>query len=182
MQETLDRMVASVRHGVMDPECGSRAIHECAAILGLQLASKIPGNTLIVSGMPKWVSQDDLRSAFSEFGEIEAAAVAANRRGFGEWSTAMNGLFCCCFRFPLILISFFFIIGLVRFKSLKGVSAAMSKYRMGEIVVQDVAVMIKVLKSDDSDRRSGGWPESGFPPPTQNLSRHSSRAASPVLK
>jgi hypothetical protein len=154
MQETLDRMVASVRHGVMDPECGSRAIHECAAILGLQLASKIPGDTLIVSGMPKWVSQDDLRSAFSEFGEIEAAAVAANRRGFG----------------------------LVRFKSLKGVSAAMSKYRMGEIVVQDVAVMIKVLKSDDSDRRSGGWPESGFPPPTQNLSRHSSRAASPVLK
>lgn len=86
MQETLDRMVASVRHGVMDAECGSRAIHECAALLGLQLASSIPGNTLIVSGMPKWVKKDDLLSAFSEFGEIEAAAVAANRRGFGEYS------------------------------------------------------------------------------------------------
>lgn len=83
MQETLDRMVGSVRHGVMDPECGSRAIHECAALLGLQLASNIPGNTLIVSGMPKWVQRNDLLSAFSEFGEIEAAAVAANRRGFG---------------------------------------------------------------------------------------------------
>jgi hypothetical protein len=77
-------MVASVRHGVMDPECGSRAIHECAALLGLQLASNIPGDTLIVSGMPKWVQRNDLLSAFSEFGEIEAAAVAANRRGFGE--------------------------------------------------------------------------------------------------
>jgi len=84
MQETLDKMVASVRHGVMDPECGSRAIHECAALLGLQLACTIPGNTLIVTGMPKWVQRNDLLSAFSEFGEIEAAAVAAERRGFGE--------------------------------------------------------------------------------------------------
>ena len=94
----------------------------------------------------------------------------------------MDLYFCVVSDFHSLLVSFFFLIGLVRFKSLKGVSAAMSKYRMGEIVVQDVAVMIKVLKTDDSDRRTGGWPESGFPPPTQNLSRHSSRAASPVLK
>ena len=84
MQEMLDRMVASVRRGVMDPECGSRAIHECAALLGLQLACSIQGNTLIVSGMPKSVQRNELLSAFREFGEIEAAAVAANKRGFGE--------------------------------------------------------------------------------------------------
>lgn len=85
MQETLNKMVASVRHGIMDPECGSRAIHECAALLGLQLASNIPGNALIVTGMPKWVKAPDLIAAFSEFGEIESAAVSSNRRGFGEF-------------------------------------------------------------------------------------------------
>ena len=93
MQEALDRMVASVRHGVMDPEAGSRAIHECAALLGLQLASGIPGNTLIVTGMPKWVKRTDLLSAFSEFGEIEDAAVAAERRGFGKLSTSKMSWF-----------------------------------------------------------------------------------------
>jgi hypothetical protein len=85
MQETLNKMVASVRHGIMDPECGSRAIHECAALLGLHLASNIPGNALIVTGMPKWVKAPDLIAAFSEFGELESAAVSSNRRGFGEF-------------------------------------------------------------------------------------------------
>jgi hypothetical protein len=91
MQETLNKMVASVRHGVMEPECGSRSIHECAALLGLQLASDLPGNALIVTGMPKWVQAPDLLAAFKEFGEIESAAVASGDRGFGEL------LFCCSF-------------------------------------------------------------------------------------
>ena len=84
MQQTLDRMVASVRHGVMDPEHGSLTIHECAALLGLQLAADIPGNTLIVTGMPKGVTKPDMEAAFSEFGEIDNAAVSSNRRGFGK--------------------------------------------------------------------------------------------------
>lgn len=182
MQETLDKMVASVRHGVMDAECGSRAIHECAALLGLQLASNIPGNTLIVTGMPKWVKREDLLSAFSEFGEIQDAAVAANRRGFGKFLE----LRLCWSLSTTIQRSFFpSPIGLVRFKSIKSVNNAMSKFRTGEIVVQDVAVMIKVLKSDDAERRTGWANQAGFPPPPppgQNLSRHSSRAASPILK
>lgn len=98
---------------------------------------------------------------------------------------------CRCWVAFLIAGSFYLsssLIGLVRFKSLKAVNAAMSKFRTNEIVVQDVAVMIKVLKSDDSERRSGGWAETqGYPPPMPpppggNVSRHSSRAASPILK
>jgi hypothetical protein len=84
MQETLNKMVASVRHGVMEPECGSRSIHECAALLGLQLATNLPGDALIVTGMPKSVQAADLLPAFKEFGEIESVAVAAGDRGFGE--------------------------------------------------------------------------------------------------
>ena len=84
MQEALNKMVASVRHGVLGPEEASRSIHECAALLGLQLATEIPIDTLIVTGMRKTVTAADLVDAFSEFGEILEAAVAPNQRGFGK--------------------------------------------------------------------------------------------------
>lgn len=84
MQETLNKMVSSVRHGVLGPEEASRSIHECAALLGLQLATEIPVTTLIITGMRKTVTADDLLDAFAEFGEISEAAVASNQRGFGE--------------------------------------------------------------------------------------------------
>jgi hypothetical protein len=84
MQETLNKMVASVRHGFLGPEDASRSIHECAALLGLQLATEIPVVTLIVTGMRKTVTAEEMISAFSEFGEIADAAVASNQRGFGK--------------------------------------------------------------------------------------------------
>lgn len=77
-------MVASVRYGVMGPDCASRTVHECAALLGLQLENDLRGDTLIVTAMPKGVQRDVLMAVFSEFGEIEHAAVASNMRGFGE--------------------------------------------------------------------------------------------------
>src|SRR6056300_1495462 len=78
MQETLNRMVASVRQGVLGPDDASRTIHECAALLGLQLASEIPVTTLIVTGMRKNVSARDMVDTFCEFGQISEAAVAPN--------------------------------------------------------------------------------------------------------
>ena len=121
MQETLNKMVASVRHGIISPEDASRTIHECAAMLRLELAEKIPETALIITGMRKAVKADEVIDAFKEFGEIEDAAVSPNARGFG----------------------------LVRFVSPKSVLRALDKFRKEEIVVQDVAVMIRVLKSDD---------------------------------
>jgi hypothetical protein len=85
MQETLNKMVSSVRHGIIAPEEASRTIHGCAAMLGLQLAEDIPETTLIVTGMRKMVERGDVIEAFLEFGEIENAAVAPNARGFGKF-------------------------------------------------------------------------------------------------
>ena len=84
MQETLNKMVASVRQGVLGPDDASRTIHECAALLGLQLASEIPVTTLIVTGMRKTVSARDMIDTFCEFGQISEAAVAPNKRDFGK--------------------------------------------------------------------------------------------------
>lgn len=120
MQETMNKMVASVRHGVMKPDEASRTIHECAAMLGLELASDIPENTVIVTGMRKNVTKSDLEVAFREFGDIDEAAVASMGRG----------------------------LGLVRFVSTASVNRCMQKFRAQEIVVQDVAIMVKVLKAD----------------------------------
>lgn len=83
MQEMLNKMVSSVRHGVLGPDDASRAIHECAALLKLQLASDLPVNTVIISGMRKTVTSANVIEAFREFGEIDDAAVASNQRGFG---------------------------------------------------------------------------------------------------
>jgi hypothetical protein len=66
-------------------------------------------------------------------------------------------------------------VGVVRFKSKKFAQNALFKFRTGEIVVRDVAVMVKALKSNESVRIS-------FPPPADtSLSRHSSRAESPIV-
>jgi len=124
MQETLNKMVSSVRHGVMGPDLASQTIHECAALLGLQLASDLDEVSIIVTGMRKTVTTRDLVAGFSEFGEIDDAAVSSNSRGFG----------------------------LIRFESPKAVQRALEKFRREEIVVQDVAVTIKVLSSEESGR------------------------------
>ena len=76
MQETLNRMVASVRHGVLGPSDASRSIHECAALLGLQLAADIPVTTVVISGMRKKATATDIIETFSEFGKVATAAVA----------------------------------------------------------------------------------------------------------
>mmetsp|Transcript_33959 Transcript_33959/g.49738 ORF Transcript_33959/g.49738 Transcript_33959/m.49738 type:complete len:96 (+) Transcript_33959:2114-2401(+) len=83
MQETLNKMVASVRYGVIPPEDASRTIHGCAAMLGVPLAQDISETALIVTGMRKMVKRADMIYSFQEFGEIDYAAVAPNARGFG---------------------------------------------------------------------------------------------------
>eukprot|EP00980_Cylindrotheca_fusiformis_P006841 scaffold1429_cov110-Cylindrotheca_fusiformis.AAC.13 len=122
MQETLNKMVGSVRHGHLGPEDASRTIHECAALLGLQLASEIPVTTLIVTGMRKTVSARDMRDAFGEFGQISEAAVAPNKRDFG----------------------------ILRFTTNEPVRLVMEKLRVGEIVVQDVAVNVRTIQAGPS--------------------------------
>jgi len=123
MQETLNEMVSKVRRGMVSPEDASRTIHGSAAMLGLQLAETLPENTLIVTGMRKQVTKDHIAKAFKEFGEIESAAVSSKQRGFG----------------------------VVRYRSPKSVQNAMNRFRYGEIVVQDVGVMIRVLKVDSGE-------------------------------
>jgi len=119
LQEIINKMVSLVRYDVISPDDASRSIHCCAALLGLDLEEEIPENTVIVSGMRKTVTTEDLINAFQEFGEIENAAVSPNKRGFG----------------------------LVRYKSHKTAKIVMEKFHKEEIVVQDVAVMVRILSS-----------------------------------
>ena len=118
MQETLNKMTASVRYGVLGPDVASRTIHECAGLLGLQLAADIPVTTVLILGIRKKATERDIREAFSVFGDIAIAAVAPNQRGFG----------------------------ILRYKSDDAVDRAMNKFRTEEIVVEDVAVQLKVIK------------------------------------
>ena len=149
MQEALNKMVTSVRHGVLGPEEASRSIHECAALLGLQLATEIPVTTLIITGMRKTVTADDMLDAFAEFGEVLEAAVASNQRGFGECRLYTSASYPLPPRKRRNLTRLLFchvVTGILRFKSNQSVDLAMSRFRTEEIVVQDVAVQVKVLR------------------------------------
>lgn len=117
MQDLLNRMVASVQHNKIQAHDASRTIHESAALLGLQLANDLPMTTTIISGMRKTVAANEIVEVLDEFGDIDTAAVASGGRGFG----------------------------IVRFRHPKSVDRAMRKYRTGEIVVEDVAVQLRVL-------------------------------------
>lgn len=122
MQQRLNEMVKSVVNNRIAPEEASRSIHGCAAMLDLQLAENIPETALIVTGMRKKVRTKDLTDAFKPYGEIEEAAVAPKERGFG----------------------------VVRYRSQKSVTRALQKSKDEEIVVQDVAVMVRVLCSSSA--------------------------------
>ena len=117
MQEILNKMVTSVRFGVIVAEDASRTIHESAAILGLQLAEDLPVTTVIISGMRKTTRATDIINVLNEFGDIDVAAVASGKRGFG----------------------------IVRFRRRISVDHALQQYRAGEIVILDVSIQMKVL-------------------------------------
>ena len=119
MQEQLNKMTASVLHKVIGPDDATRTIHECAVLLGLKLASELSVTTVLVAGMRKKATEADMRRTFSKFGDIAVAAIAPNERGFG----------------------------IVRFKSKNAVNRVMGKFRTEDIVVEDVAVQLIVIKA-----------------------------------
>jgi hypothetical protein len=120
MQEILNKMVTSVKNGVLNADDGSRTIHEAAAILGLHLEEALPVTTIILSGMRKTITADEMSRAIREFGDVDVAAVASGLHGFG----------------------------IVRFRRQKSVERVMRRYKTGEIVIQDVAVQMKVLMAN----------------------------------
>ncbi|CAB9501931.1 expressed unknown protein [Seminavis robusta] len=117
MQGLLNKMVTSVRKGIVDPEDASRTIHECAFLLGLKLANQLPVTTIVLSGMHKATTTADIIRVLKKFGNIESAAVASNQRGFG----------------------------IVRFKNQKSSMAAMEQHDTDEVVVKNVGVTMKLL-------------------------------------
>jgi len=118
MQAFLDRMVTTVSHGALNAEDATRCVHEAAVLLGLSLANELPMTTVIIAGMRKTVSTSQMMSVMSKFGAIDAAAVASNQRGFG----------------------------IVRYRNKTSVDKALKDYRSTEIVIQDVAIQMKVLR------------------------------------
>jgi hypothetical protein len=117
MQDILNKMVASVRNGVLEADDASRAIHESAALLELELANELPMTTVIVSGMRMSIEASVIVAALDDFGDIDTAAVASGERGFA----------------------------IVRFRNPKAVEKALRQYRDEEIVIEDVAIQMKVL-------------------------------------
>jgi len=119
IQEIVDQMVLAVRYDLIRPEHASMTIHGCAILFHFVLEKDPPETTILVTGMPKTVNTSTLTKAFAEFGEIEGAACASNSRGFG----------------------------VVRYLRKHSVKNVLNLYHGDEVVVQNVAVTIRQLKT-----------------------------------
>jgi len=93
MQQNIQTMIVTVEKNIIAPADGSRIIHECCALLGLPLEIDIPKTTLIVTGMVKTATSEDLMDGFREFGDIEGIAVAGGEKGFGKHSYTLTEYF-----------------------------------------------------------------------------------------
>ena len=85
-------------------------------------------------------------------------ALVGIRKSFTETVIFQYTIFAYALLTSRLCIHFLFCKGLVRFKTPKSVDRAMRKFLIEEIVVQDVAVQVKVLspnKSGDAAFRSG---------------------------
>ena len=102
MQTQINKMVAVVRHNLVSPAAASQAIHSVAAVLKLDLATPLPRNTIVLFGMRKDVSRDNLQNALQIYGRIEGVTVASGNKGFGvcrfRASSAMNRALNASFR------------------------------------------------------------------------------------
>jgi hypothetical protein len=134
MQEILNKMVVSVRKGYVGPDDASRTIHECGALLGVQLAAEMPSTTIAITGLRKNATAQDIGRAFRIFGHVVVAEVAPNQRGFG----------------------------ILRFSTEDAVNKAVQKYQTdGEVVVQDVGVQLKAIRPDTLTMDNGDGPTNG---------------------
>lgn len=131
MQEVLNKMVVGVRKGIVGPADASRTIHESGALLGVQLAAEMPSTTIVVSGMRENATAQDIISTFSTFGQISTAAVSPNHQGFG----------------------------ILRFSKEDAAETAMEKFRISEVVVQDVGVHLKPIQPEEAQKENGGTNE-----------------------
>mmetsp|Transcript_19114 Transcript_19114/g.44395 ORF Transcript_19114/g.44395 Transcript_19114/m.44395 type:complete len:760 (-) Transcript_19114:511-2790(-) len=125
MQEQLNKMIASVVQKLIGPEDATRTIHEIAVLLELKLASDLSVATILISGMRKKATAADIRKTFRFFGDVVTAAIAPNEKGFG----------------------------ILRFNSSSAVKRAMGKFRSAEIVVEDVAVHLFLIKANAAGSR-----------------------------
>jgi len=135
LQGTLNRLVTDVRYKVITPETASRTVHECAALLELKLKRELPETSILVSGMRKTCKKEDLVKVFMRLkvgdiklkeSDIEDAEVITER-GFG----------------------------VIRFHESESVRRVMDVYRKEDIVVNDVDVVVKVLKSTTHPTNNG---------------------------
>jgi len=136
LQDITLKMVSYVQQEILDPDSASHIVHGCTALLGMELAKELPETTIIVTGMVKTCSKDDLVDVFKKLGGIQDAAVADNARGFG----------------------------VICFKSPQSARKVMEIHRIEEIVVQDVAVRVQLLKARERLNTLPDISESLMPP------------------
>lgn len=83
MQKLIDSIFIKVRNEDLSSDEGARILLGVAAILQLEFASHLPGDTVIFDDLDPSISTDDLRSALCAYGDLEAVAISSQSPKFG---------------------------------------------------------------------------------------------------
>lgn len=87
-QKRTDEILCRVRQEELTSDEAARILLSVAAALGLKFASPLPQTTIILNGLEKGVTKDDIYSVLATFGDVEATAIAkaTHRFGFARFS------------------------------------------------------------------------------------------------
>ena len=125
LQTALNRLVLLVRLGSTTPEFASSAAHRVACYLGLPLTLDLPKTCVIVTGLRKTATADDLIKVFQDFGKVKYCEVAEGNKGFG----------------------------MVEYRSSIAVTKVMLEYNTREVVVGEVAVVVAELGAEGERKK-----------------------------
>ena len=80
MQKQIESMFVRVRNEVISSDDASRILLSVAAVLGLKFANSIPTVTVVLDGLSKFTTIDEVEEALKAYGDVEGIGVV---RGHG---------------------------------------------------------------------------------------------------
>jgi len=107
-QKRIDEILCRVRTEELTSDEAAAILLSVAAALGLKFAASLPQKILILDGLERGVTQDDIYARLATFGDVEGAAIAKSSSQFGfcrfyhEESASRVLQHVACTSFPLI--------------------------------------------------------------------------------
>lgn len=83
LQKRIDDIILRIRNEELSSNEAARIVLSVAAVLGVAFATDIVHDTIMLDGLEKGTTKEELHLALSEYGEVEATSIARGSCAFG---------------------------------------------------------------------------------------------------